>query len=313
MRIEPHHDEAGAVSVLFAVCVVVLFGAVALVIDGGQIWSGKRQLITAVDAGALAAAQEFGMGGNGCTAVASSYVLSNDDEAESITCTQSGASVTVSASVIVTHQLASMLGRDSTVVNASTTASFGPVSSLDGARPLGLCNGSDGFLAWQASGHSTTEVFRITYGKDNVSACGGENSPGNWGLLDFNGGANSNSETQDWFSDGYVGAVSAATWYEGDPGAFSNSMGVEDLVGETVFFPVFDDASGSGSNAVFHVAGFVGALVVDVKSTGRAADRYIDLRFVTMVADGDCCGDGAIDGGVIAIGLCRVDDQGECP
>jgi Flp pilus assembly protein TadG len=317
MRAMRHRDDKGAVSVVMSLCLVVLFGAAALVIDGGQIWTARRQLITATDAAALAEAQEYASGAVGCAGLGVDFVDSNYSGAEDVTCTRTGSgtsgTVTVSTSVTVSHQLAAILGRNSTVVESSSTASFGAASAVSGLRPLGLCNGSNGFLAWQASGHSTTQVFRISYGKDDISACGGAAVPGNWAIIDFNGGSNSNQETTDWIENGYGGTVEAGTWHEGDPGAFPNSVGVSGLIGETIFLPVFDAAQGNGANAQLHIAGFVSVVVYDVKANGDAADRYLDLQFVSAVAPGRCCEGGALDTGAFAIGLCRADDEGDCP
>jgi type II secretory pathway pseudopilin PulG len=52
-------DERGAVAVLFALTVVVLFGAVAFVIDISRLYHARQVLQNAVDLGALAGAQEL--------------------------------------------------------------------------------------------------------------------------------------------------------------------------------------------------------------------------------------------------------------
>ena len=64
----------------------------------------------------------------------------------------------------------------------------------------------------------------ITYGKSAPDDCGA-NVPGNWGVLDFDGGANSSNDTKDWIEFGYPGLVTAPGTSPGDPGAFSNGLG----------------------------------------------------------------------------------------
>ena len=308
-------NERGSVSVLLAVCMAVVIGAGAIVIDAGQIWSSRRELVTAADAAAFAAAAAYAEYGDGCTSIAASYVAANTDSGSMASCTRTGSgtlgTVTVSVQETVNHQLASFLGRPSTNVDAASTVYFGAASGLTGLRPFGLCSESDGFQAWQASGHSTTQVFRIYYTKDSQSQCGG-NVPGNWALIDFNGGSNTLSELRDWVANGYPGEVTVPTWDEGDPGSFSNSMDIHTIVGEEVYLPIFDNATGTGSNSSFHLVGFVSVIVHDYKANGSEANRYLDIQFTTAVATGTCC-TGAVDGGLFAVGLCKVDNQGVCP
>jgi len=295
---------------------VVVIGAGAIVIDAGQIWSTRRELVTAADAAAFAAAHEYAEYGNGCASgIATTYVANNSVTGSLASCTRTGTgtngTVTVSVEADVPHQLASFLGRTSTEVDAASTVYFGAASGLTGLRPFGLCQESDGFQAWQASGHSTTQVFRIYYTKDSQSQCGG-NVPGNWSLIDFNAGSNPLSEIREWVEHGYPGEVTVPSWHEGDPGSFSNSMNISTIVGEEVFLPVFDNATGNGSNSSFHLVGFVSVIVHAYKANGAEANRYLDIQFTTAVATGTCC-EGSVDGGVFAVGLCKVDNQGVCP
>ncbi|MCP3936553.1 MAG: hypothetical protein GY708_14400 [Actinomycetia bacterium] len=309
-------DETGAAAIILALSMTVLMGAAAIVLDAGDIWQQRRQLVGAVDAGALAAAAEFATGSDGCDDMADDYVVSNAPDTDSIICTASenggAGQVTVSSSVTVTHALAQVLGRDSTEVTASSTARWGPATAMSGLRPFGLCEGSPGFEAWQASGHSTEDVFRIQYSKDQANACGGP-APGNWGMLDFNGGSNSNNETKDWVRYGYPGEVEAPQWIEGDPGAFSPSLPISDIVGDVIQVPVFDGYNGAGgANAEFHVIGFVSLIIVDYKANGQQAKRYLDVQFQSTIAAGKCCDGATVDMGTSVVGLCAVEDEGSC-
>ena len=136
--------------------------------------------------------------------------------------------------------------------------------------------------------------------------------PGNWALIDFNGGSNPLSEIREWVRNGYPGEVTVPVWNEGDPGSFSGSMDIDAIVGEEVFLPIFDNATGTGSNSQFHLIGFVSVIIHGFKANGAEANRYLDIQFTTAVATGTCC-TGGVDGGVFAVGLCKVDNQGVCP
>ena len=52
-------DDSGATAVLFAVMIVVLLGLGAFAIDAGALYSERRSLQGAADAGALAGVQEL--------------------------------------------------------------------------------------------------------------------------------------------------------------------------------------------------------------------------------------------------------------
>ncbi len=310
-------DEHGAVAVLLAVCMTVVIAAAAVVIDAGQVWATRRQAITATDAAALAAAQDFAQWQDGCTSgVAATYLAANTSVLSLDSCTSTGAgtqgTVTVDASGRVDHALGAVVGRDHTEVTSSSTAYFGPATALRGLRPFSLCSQSDAFGAWQASGHSLTTVFRIYYTRDNPTQCGGV-VPGNWGLMDFNGGANTLDELRSWIRGGFPESVSVPGWFEGDPGAFSNAMDLDAVLGQEIHIPVFDDATGVGDGAEFHLEGFVSVIIHGFKDNGPESGRYLDIQFTTAVASGSCCGTGALDAGLFGIGLCKVDGRGTCP
>ncbi len=308
--------EEGAAAIVIAVCTTVLFGAAAIVIDAGDVWQERRQLTAATDAAALAAAQDEALGTDGCATSAGPYLDSNSPGSAVTACVASSSGVSgqvqVDGQIVVVHSLAKVLGRDQTVVDASSTAEYGVPSGVFGLRPFALCNQSPGYLAWLASGHSTTQVFRIYYDKDQPDHCGND-AAGNWGLVDFNGGSNSTSETSSWVANGYPGLVSAPAWYPGDPGAFSNTLPIGSLVGQEIHLPVFDDVNDSGgSNVQFHLEGFVSLTILGYKSNGPEAGRYLEIRFNSGVASGVCCDNGATDTGLRVVTLCAVEANSSC-
>ena len=316
VRARTDRDEQGALSVLLAVCMTVVIGAGAIVIDAGQVWATRREAITAVDAAALAAAQVYAQHGNGCTSgTAAEYVGLNSDDVELTTCSRTGSgtrgSVTVAAAGAVNHQLAQFIGRNSTTVTASSTAYFGPASIVTGLRPFGLCSESPGYEAWVASGHSTTAVFRVPYVKDAPEDCGG-NVPGNWALMDFNEGDNLLEELRSWIRHGYPGEVGLG-WQDGDPGVFANAMDVGSVLDQQIYVPIFDTSQGAGNNAQFRLVGFAAIIVRDYRDKGAESSRYLDIQFTTAAISTTCCEGGARDAGLWAVGLCRVEGAGTCP
>jgi hypothetical protein len=306
--------EDGAVAVVVAVFMVVLFAAAAIAVDATYLWGNRRNLVTATDAGALAAAEVYARGGDGCSA-AGAYVDDNMDDASVDSCSRSGNGVagwvTLATSTDPNLLFASITGRDSQHVSAATTAQYGLPSGMSGLRPFGLCVQSPGVLAWIAAGRPTpSAVYRIMYTKANPNDCGA-NAPGNWGILDFDGGANRASDTREWALNGYPGMVSVAQQVPGDTGAFSNSLNTElsTLVANGTEFPVplFDAVTGNGSNASFRVEGFAMVQLVGFRTNGPEAQRYLEIRFVSRIAQGQCCDAGGPDLGLRVVRICAIE------
>jgi len=318
-RARPTRDERGAVAVIVAVCAVLIFGATAYAVDLGNAWETRRNMTTGADAAALAAAADYALGDNGCASSAPRYLDENVDEASLEGCNHTAKNadsgyVTVRGGTVATFTFAGIFGIDNQDIHATTTAEYGIPTAVSGLRPFGLClNGDDDLTAWlnlPSGPNGQSQPITITYSKDQPDACGA-NAPGNWGVLDFDGGANSNDDTKDWARNGYPGEVSISPpTIPGDTGAFSNSLNsaLNFLKGSGDFFalPVFDSVTGSGSNARFNIVAFVSVKLVDFRTTGRQDRRYLTLVFDRGQLSGRCCGNG-IDTGVRAVRICDVD------
>lgn len=63
-------EERGAVAVIFALVLVILFGAVAFAVDLSRLYHERQVLQNAVDFGALAGAQDLPVQGSAQAAVA---------------------------------------------------------------------------------------------------------------------------------------------------------------------------------------------------------------------------------------------------
>jgi Flp pilus assembly protein TadG len=307
-------DERGAVIVIVAIMLAVLMGLVAFALDTGNGWQTRRHLITATDAAALAAADTYAVGGSGCGGVAASYATSNVSNATVTGCAftnfEPGAGmVTVAATVPWHMNFAGIMGFGDSVVHSTTTAAYGKPLGVYGLRPLALCNASVAFQDWLKTSMSSGYTTTITYAKSSPGDCGA-NVPGNWGVQDFNGGANSNADTKSWLLSGYPGLVTAPSSVPGDTGAFSNTLGsaLDYLVSNKIVFavPVYDAAAGNGGNAQFHIIGFVSVQLLDYQATGPEATRWLKITFLSHVVQGTCCSHGA-DTGTHAVFICAVD------
>lgn len=316
-------DERGAVAVIVALCAVMMFGFAAYALDAGHLWETRRSMVTASDAAALAAGGALATGATNsqaCDATAPDYLDKNVDGATLEACTvergnYDNGRVTVKGGTVADFTFAGIFGLDDSDVDSSTTVQWGRPKSVSGLRPFGLCLFSNQQLVdWLnlAGGGPTGQSapIKITYDKGPQGAsC--ENAPGNWGVLDFDGGNNSNNDTKDWTLNGYPGEVSISPpTIPGNTGSFSQSLDAElsYLRDNGIWFglPVFDRVEGNGSNAEFNIVAFAYVKLVDFKANGAEAQRYMTLVFDRGVLEGVCCDTGP-DTGVRVIRICDVD------
>jgi len=310
-------DESGAIAVIVALVSIVLFAGAAFAIDAGNVWQTRRQMVTASDASALAAAGRYAEGGDGCATTAAATLAANRGDATLEDCLPAAGTdeghVTVRGSTTADFTFAGVFGLDDTEVESATTAEWGIPSGVRGLRPFGLCiDANQQLKTWlnlPAGPTGPSGTVEITYGKAQPDACGTD-APGNWGVLDLDGGSNSNADTKEWTLNGYPGTVSVGDLVAGDTGAFSNSLNSElatlKASGDLFPLPVFDQVSGNGSNARFRIRAFVYVRLLAYKTTGSQANRSLTLQFDRGVVAGTCCGSGP-DTGVRVVRICDVD------
>ncbi len=312
-----NRDERGAVAIFVAICAVMIFGFAAYAVDSGHLWQARRGLVTAADAAALASASDYAVGKPGCSTAAGPFVVSNNSRASLKSCSPSisttAGHVTVGAERKVDFSFAGIFGTTSKQIRAATTAEWGLPSGAANLRPFGLCLTANPLLTTWLNlpvGPTADSVpIRITYGKSQPTACGG-NVPGNWGVMDFDGGSNSNNDIKTWTRYGYPGVVSVNQNVAGDTGAFSNSLDSElaylRTTGEAFALPIFDSATGNGSNAQFRIVAFALVKLMGYSTTGAQAQRYMDLAFTGGIISGKCCATAGINTSVRAIRICDV-------
>ena len=315
MRVNAVADERGAVAVIVGIAATVLFGFAGLAVDLGNLWESRRHLVTATDAAALAAAQAYAMGDNGCGTFDDDYVAFNYPAASVTGCTATGpgtsrGSVTVAAEAPVDFQFAGVLDVVDPEVRSGTTAGWFIPSGVLGLRPFALCKDHPAVQAWIASPRGTSQPVQVAYTKDANDDCG--DAAGNWGVLDFDGQNNATGDTREWTENGYGEVVHVGDEVFGDPGAFSPGVqrALDALIagGGLITIPLFDSVVRGGNGTSYHISGFISGEVVDYRATGRDEFRYLEIRFLRMVVSGECCATGP-DTGSIAVHICDVDGR----
>ena len=130
------NQERGAVVIIAAIMIVVLFGFAALVIDVGQLYAVRRQMVSAADGGALAGAMENYTQNtqkeNRAREIAEDYAKENDAEYVNVAFTSESGNSTmhVRASRLVNFTFARVLGFEDSMVSAVASVQEGPGNPL---------------------------------------------------------------------------------------------------------------------------------------------------------------------------------------
>lgn len=294
---------------LVALSLLPITTVTAVGVDAGRVFVERQRIQTAAESAALAAAGDWYRTGSACGTTAAGLVDVNAGVEATDACstvgTRYGGVVTVTATKDVGTVFDSLLGRTSTDVESTASVRIGPASSVSGLRPTALCANSPALAAWRASGFSTTQQFTIGVTGD----CAGV--PGNWGVLDFDGGANRTTDLQAWIDSGWSGSVAIGQEFAGDPGIPSPALHMDAVIGRTISVPVYDRVRYEGANSIYRVSSFVTMTVISVQLNGSASSRNLVVRFATATVGG-VIGDTTTNNGTLALQPCSLDGRGVC-
>lgn len=300
--------EEGAIAIIVAITLLLFMGLLAVTVDAGQLWTQRRTLVKATDAAALDAAQQGARGGSPCAVVGTRLAANAAVDGDACTAGTTGAAswVRVEAQRTVDFAFAPVFGVASEQVRSASTARWGAPLQASGLRPFGAC-ATHPDLAGVGAGSAGTTI-RLVIGSSGEATCDAD-APGQFLWWDFDGGSNSTPELRDWVLNGYDGEIAVGDEVEGAPGA-RNALesAVRSLASrrQEIVVPLYDTLSGSGATARYRVAGFLGAVVTDVKMGGGGED-YVEVEVAPTLVDGDCCGPPTSDFGVATIELCAID------
>lgn len=305
--------DDGSISVLAVMGAVPLLALGAVLADSGRTLAERLALQSAVEAAALSGAYEQLAGGSGCSNAATD-VAAAVSVTPTVNCNATSSVVTVEASAVRQLTFGELFGRSDATISASASAVSGGVTALQGVRPLALCAEHPGFQQWVDSGYTDTTSHRVNVESDGTQ-CAGQ-VPGNWGMLDLDGGANSNADTQEWITNGFPGEIHASSTLDGDPGIPTPAISIDDVLGVPITIPVFSGVTMNGQAASYTVVGFVGLVVESAVLNGPASERHVIVRFTTDPGDsiqrGCCVGIGEVNGGITGARICSLDEMGAC-
>lgn len=324
-------NDRGAVVVWVAIMIPVLLVMAALVIDVGSMYVERRALQNGADAAALAVAQECAHAGQGDRdGIAAQYVDLNAPGGQATcvcgigeglpACTgecavalpaavaDAAGWVKVGSLNAVDFAFAPFLPIPSRNITADAIAAWGP---LGGGVTLPLTFSECEYqLLGGAVGGPVPEGTVYVYFHDASHASLPEKTCNAWaGHMDVPGGFG-------WLSsDGTCqGNYTADGWISADPGKSQNECRstFAGALGTVVLVPIFDQVTGTGANAQYHIAGFAGFELLGYRITGAmrspgfscpagpgASAACIYGRFVPIVEAGP--GFGGTDYGARAI------------
>lgn len=312
---QPNSSDRGSISVLFAVAVLPMLAMAAVVADVGMVHAKRQELQTGVEAAAIAGAAKLAAGSSPCVGY-DSIINANVSSFESLSthCSTSGTAahdvVTVAAEASTTLTFSQLIGRSEASITSTASVKVGPSRSAIGLRPIAICADHPALQEWISSGMTSTATYTIFVESDGMT-CGGD-VPGNWSMIDFDGGSNSNSELQDRIVNGYQSKIVLPTTLNGDPGIPTPSVDIDTLIGSTITIPVFSDARSNGAGSEYDLDGFASIEIVDVVMTGAASQRHIDVRFTTQTLGEGLAGGVATGYGSQSFQICSLEGTGDC-
>lgn len=194
-------SQKGSTLVIILAAFVGILGAVALVSDVGLAYVHKQKLSNAVDATALAGAQELQYGSEQAISTARLYAEKNgiDPDEVNISVSSGGKSIEVDGRNTFDFFFARIFGVNSTQINSKARVVVAPVTGLKGLRPLAV------------------QQFPFVFGEKYVLKEGADSSyHGNFGPIALGGTGASNYRNN--LENSYNGMLRVGDWIPTETG-----------------------------------------------------------------------------------------------
>jgi hypothetical protein len=283
------NNEKGSAIIIIALGLTAFLGISALVTDGGLLYLTRSRLSNAVDAAALAGAQE--LPGNPAEAInkAKEFAAMNKVilENNQIEIMNDNTAIKVFTNRNVEFSFAKFIGFDSSIVNGSAVAAIAPITQVDGAVPLGI------------------EEFAFEFGKEYILKVGAGGSEEGWfGALALGGPGSKTYEEN--LKHGYEGSIKVGDILNVETGNMSNptKRAIDYRIAQCIHIPycTVDNFVRSckrllkvpviidGGHNKVEVVGFSMFLVDQVE--GQGTGSIISGKFVKTVTTGGMSEDG---------------------
>ena len=259
-------SDRGSSAVVVALFMIVIVAVAAIAIDVGAMHAARQQLQAGADAGALAVAQECAR--TDCTSAANTAQTMadanfNGDGARGTVADldESAGMVRIETDTLRKHWFAPIIGIDSTHLHVGAGARWGYPTGGTALLPvtLSFCElisqegvdaitNSDGdVIGVEVPNATPTQPIKLVDPKDKDCRPGRSDMdriPGGFGWLHPTKGCHRTIKIGD--------EPKSST----GKNAECSDAELRQLIGKTVFLPIFDAASGQGSNGQYHIFGF---------------------------------------------------------
>jgi len=299
----PRGSQSGQALVLVALLMIGLVAVLGLVLDGGNMYLHRRRMQNAADAGAIAGARVFCLGGTESEvwSVVHEYTVQRN-QAQSFDLTLGGsaedeASVEVVAHTDVPMTFTRVVGINQASVSAEAESMCGPAGAVGGLAPISIREHS----------YVIGEEYTIWDTEEEMDPAGGNLSGSNRGWLSLacvypDDCTNGAQELKSWMHTGYPGIIEADDWVRPASGEMAAVI-QQAFPGQRLLMPVFRvlrDYPNAGDKPFYHIVAFAAFDVSYVFATG--SPKGIRGTFVRAVAAGPIGGAG---GGLRAVRIVR--------
>lgn len=275
-------DEGGNIAIIVALSMVAMLGTVAMVTDVGSTYMAKDKLINALDAGALAGAENLFQGQAAATQAAQTYVANNGESVDQVVVNLTADTVDLYRTIQIPFYFAKVLGFTGITYQAHVQAAAGTLVSGTGFVPIGV--------------QEQTFQFGQEY---TLSDGAGEGEDGNYGFLAL--GGNGACVFEQNLMYGYSGTLTVGEQVETEPGVMKGP--VEDAINyrlnlapdaefatandqspRVMLLPVIDSTGENGKSTVT-IVGFAAFFLDGLQNSG--GHQEIIGRFMQMVVPGE--------------------------
>ncbi|OEF99516.1 hypothetical protein BHF71_08845 [Vulcanibacillus modesticaldus] len=280
------NNERGNITLLLLISMTLIISLAAMVVDVGYLMLEQQRLGDALDAAALAGAQELINDQLQAEMIARQYAIENGVSDPQIIIDPVSNTITVNGTKDIPFFFAKAIGFDQTTIQGSSVAGVKPLSSASGIVPLAIEQQSFEYGA----------LYTLKYGAQG-------SSNGNFGALAL--GGNGASNYRDNLKYGYQGKLSIGMKVSTEPGNMSGptESGMRyriDSGNRVVIVPIVDSLDVNG-RAEVTIVGFAAFYLEDVTRSGR--DSVIEGRFLKMIFSGEWDNSGQGDFGLYAVKL----------
>lgn len=304
----PLKNSTGAVTIVVAFALAALMATTALIVDIGLLYQERRQLQTAVDAAALAAAQDLAEGRGELLAEArAEQYLGNNAQVppESFSIAYPAPQqVEVTARTKRTLFLAKIFGKSTASLKASAIAAWGPASAVRNLVPILVP--VEYVSSYTGPGKAGSFELGTDRPREESPSSPGKGLPRKaffW-LGDFDAGSGGTPDYADWIINGYPEEVEkgAVANGEGVKAALKEALAQRIEIDKSVILPLYDTTEGGGSPGKYHTVGFAEFVITGFDLTGnpKTISGYFTTGTVTSGAGGE---EPSYDFGIRAIWL----------